>query len=240
MEDITHTMDPDGDMVWVVRDRNASFAVWDDETMTYGRLEPGIVRDEHTDAADAQPGASDVGARNPSIVQHAGSLNEVGQCEVRMLVSSKHLVLASPYFREKFTGSWKEKAAGATTNAPFAVKGAKCTEKAMLVVMRILHSKTRQVPRSLPFGLLAEIAGIVQRFQCHEAVEVFSDIWLAACKVKAQLPTGYGREAVLRLFISWVFSDEEEFQSMTRFLQKQSRGPLHTLKLRIPQALVGE
>ncbi|POR31883.1 Uncharacterized protein TPAR_07896 [Tolypocladium paradoxum] len=235
MEHIAHIIDPDGDVVYVFQDPRAPFAVWDDDTISDGR-EPGDVQSEHTDAADAQRGAGDVGARNQSIVAHSGSQNEVGQSEVRMLVSSKHLILASPYLKDMFTGPWKESAAAASTDAPLVLKGPHCAEQAMLVVMSIIHGKTRQVPRKLPFELLAEIAAVVHCYQCHQAVEVFSDLWLGACN--DELPTGYGREAVLRLFVSWVFSDQNDFRSMSRLFERRSRGPLHTLNLPIPPVIV--
>ncbi|KND91805.1 hypothetical protein TOPH_03480 [Tolypocladium ophioglossoides CBS 100239] len=236
MENITHIIDPDGDVVYTFKDPNAPFAVWDHNAMNYGRSEPGHVQSEHTDAADAQHVAGDVGVRNPSIAPKSGPQKKVGLSEVRMLVSSKHLVLASPYFKAMFTGPWKESAAGATTEAPLALKGPHCVEKAMLVVMSIIHGKTRQVPRKLPLKLLADVASVVHRYQCHQAVEIFSDLWLGACN--DELPTGY--EAVLRLFVSWVFSDENDFRSMSRLFERRSRGPLRTLNLPIPQVIVGK
>jgi hypothetical protein len=106
------------------------------------------------------------------------------------------------------------------------------------MLMNILHHKTRAVPRTLHLEKLAKVAVLVDYYGCHEAVELWAEIWIS------NLHSGgaecyYSRELLLRLTISWVFSEKEKFGVLTKVAIRTSRGPIHTLGLPIPYPIVG-
>ncbi|EWY83086.1 hypothetical protein FOYG_15159 [Fusarium oxysporum NRRL 32931] len=69
--------------------------------------------------------------------------------------------------------------------------------------------------------MLAKLAIIVDYYGCHKSVELYADIWLE--NMKSEIPTVYGRDRILYMLISWVFTKSDIFQAMTRLTLQQSR-----------------
>jgi hypothetical protein len=159
--------------------------------------------------------------------------------EVQMRVSSRHLILASPYFKAALDGPWRE-AASVSADCCRYIYADDWDPQAFLILMHIIHGRNRQVPRLVSLELLAKIAVLVDYYECHEAVEVFAALWLREMKSESQLPTQVSRELVLWLCISWVFGDVDVFTSVTSTALQQSRGPLATLGLPIPERIIGK
>ncbi|KAK4236172.1 hypothetical protein C8A03DRAFT_45785 [Achaetomium macrosporum] len=145
--------------------------------------------------------------------------------EMRMRVSSRHLILASPYFRAALNGRWQE--------------AVSVSADSFLILMQIIHGRNRQVPRLVSLELLAKIAVLVDYYECYEVVEVFVALWFQGLKSQNQLPAHVNGELVLWLFISWVFGDADLFTSVTSTALRQSQGPLPTFGLPIPKRIVG-
>lgn len=93
--------------------------------------------------------------------------------------------------------------------------------EALITLMYIVHGITRRVPRKVTLGTLTKLATLINYYQLHEAVEIFSDIWLADLKQKS-FPTNYDSEVIPWLFISWVFLKRDEFAQLTRILVNES------------------
>ncbi|CZT41336.1 uncharacterized protein RSE6_01061 [Rhynchosporium secalis] len=98
--------------------------------------------------------------------------------ETHMLVSSKHLMTASPVFMAMFRkghfteGSQLESGKAEVTldeNPPAAFK----------ILMDILHTNTRKVPRTVDLDTLTDLALLVDKYQLLESVEPFADRWLS-------------------------------------------------------------
>lgn len=156
---------------------------------------------------------------------------ELLDLEVQMKLSSKHLIMASGYFNKMFQGPWKE-------NTTHTVEASEWDIEAMLILMNIIHGHVRKVPRSISLEMLAKIAVLVDYYQCHEVAELHVDCWLRTLSQK--LPEQYGRDLVLWLAISWVFSQKSIFQALAKVILEESSGPLDTLGLPIPQNIVGK
>jgi hypothetical protein len=157
--------------------------------------------------------------------------------EVELRVSSRHLILASPYFKAALSGPWRE-AVSISADCSRCIYADDWDPEALLILMDIIHSRNRRVPRRVSLELLAKIAVLVDYYQCHEAVEVFAEIWLQ--KLKDDVPAKINRELVLWLCVSWVFSNAEVFASVTSIAVHQSLEPLPTLGLPIPGKIVGK
>jgi hypothetical protein len=159
--------------------------------------------------------------------------------EIQMRVSSRHLILASPYFKAALDGPWRE-AASVSADCCRYIHTDDWDPQAFLILMHIIHGRNRQVPRLVSLELLAKIAVLVDYYECYEVVEVFAALWLQGMKSESQLPIQASRELVLWLCISWVFGDADVFMSVTSTALQQSREPLATLGLPIPERIVGK
>jgi len=195
--------------------------------------------DSPPESLDNHPQAIDdlleYGKTGPELLED-GSRGPESPDGVKIRVSSRHLILASPYFRNMLKREWKE---GKTlqTDKFVEVEVEDVDADALVTVMNIIHGKTRSVPKTVDLEMLAKIAVVVDIYECAEAVEVFTDMWLA--HLRSALPSKYSRDAVLWICISWVFRQHDEFRSATSAALKFSSGPIQDLGLPIPQSLVG-
>ncbi|KAK6206184.1 hypothetical protein QIS74_13603 [Colletotrichum tabaci] len=156
------------------------------------------------------------------------------ETEIKYLVSSRHLTLASTKFEAEFKGPWME---GSVKNIDgcYPIDASEWDPDALLILMRVIHGQTRSIPRQVGLEMLAKIAVLVDDYNSSEVVEVFANIWIDALKDK--LSTQYGRDDVLWLLISYVFQQEDIFLQMTKIAVTQSTGPVPTLELPIPSIL---
>ncbi|EFW99710.1 glutathione s-transferase [Grosmannia clavigera kw1407] len=153
--------------------------------------------------------------------------------EVRIKASSKHLSLASTYFRDRFR--WKSAAAGFGLDGVLGVQpdgrvhvvlegldGAATT-----AVLNIVHGRSgdQRVPRTVELDSLARIAVVLDRFQLQEAVDVYAERWIGALRRRG-LPTRSGRDLVLWIYIAYVFQRDDIFREVARVAATQGAGPL--------------
>ncbi|KAL7783679.1 hypothetical protein V8C43DRAFT_318283 [Trichoderma afarasin] len=150
--------------------------------------------------------------------------------ELRLRLSSTHLTFASAYFKAMMSNDWRETIS--EEGYSFVVTAEEWDKKALLILMNIIHDQTTKIPRIMGIEMLAKMAVLVDYYKCHEAVEFYAKTWIN--NLIEPLPTCYGRTFLLRLCISWVFSESEVFRELTRAALYQSRGPIHSLGLPIP------
>lgn len=87
---------------------------------------------------------------------------------VTFLVSSRHLVLASPVFKAMLKGGWSE---GNKKGGRFRIRAEDWDVEALTVVMNVLHSHYRQVSKTVTLKMLAKIGMIVDYYKVHEAFQ---------------------------------------------------------------------
>ena len=108
-----------------------------------------------------------------------------------------------------------------------------------LILMMIIHGRTRAVPRKLSLKRLSEMAVLVDYYECYEVVEVFSDMWIHAGQERMSgLSTIIDKERWL--FISWVFQRSAIFRESSHYLQRHGKDKLLTKELPIPGHVQGE
>ncbi|SPJ71797.1 uncharacterized protein FTOL_01525 [Fusarium torulosum] len=203
----------------------------------------GVVytRPNFSDEEDMETGYTDAETNSNSSnlrVQdwHYGetSGNLPDQVEIRMLVSAKHLALASSYFEKMFAGPFTE---GKLDHSGLRqVTASDWDPEAFNIILTIIHGYHRDVPRSLNLEMLAKLAMIVDYYQCHESVELYADIWLES--LKSKIPTAYGKDCILCMFISWVFVQPDIFQKMTRLALRHSGKLIEAENFPIPTDLL--
>ncbi|KAH8742305.1 hypothetical protein F5883DRAFT_671819, partial [Diaporthe sp. PMI_573] len=210
-------LDPQGDTILILHNANAPFAVWD----KYAEWESPL--------GEYSPTASSPTWRSLTPIKH-----HQGQRQLQMRLSSSHLRLASNYFKRMWNGPWKENSTGPDH---CSVEAEDWDPAALLIVMNIIHGHNRSVPRTVSLEMLAKVAMLVDYYECHERVELFSAIWIE--NLRHQLPKTYDRDLVLWLLVSWVFSQANIFKLISKIALMECRGPLQTLNLPIPATVVG-
>ncbi|KAK3938469.1 hypothetical protein QBC46DRAFT_390178 [Diplogelasinospora grovesii] len=164
--------------------------------------------------------------------------------ELRIKASSKHLCLASPAFRNKLRNA----VSGAkTTQSDGRVHlalegGAGFDPKVVIIVMNIVHGRGSRVPRLVDFETLAQVALLVDKFQLHDAVDVYAERWIenlaTLARESATPPPSYGRDLILWIFVAYVFRRSDLFKAATRVAILQSHGPIRDLGLPIRDKII--
>ncbi|KAL6699118.1 hypothetical protein J3F84DRAFT_364965 [Trichoderma pleuroticola] len=213
-------VDPDGDTLLILRHPDAPFAILDSAALWPDLLPTHIPTKMRM--SELILGGSERCLRKPQIQQN----NE----EVRIRLSSTHLTLASTYFKRMMANDWME--TQPEEGYSFVVTAEEWDQNALLMLMNIIHGQTTKIPRIISIEMLAKIAVLVDYYKCHEAVEFYAKTWIS--NLMEPLPIYYGRKLLLRLCISWVFSEPDIFRELTRTALYQSRGSIHSLGLPIP------
>ncbi|KAF5622109.1 uncharacterized protein FTJAE_11076 [Fusarium tjaetaba] len=199
----------------------------------YSRVE--FSDDDDTDLGCTVPGTN---RDSTSIIQDwnygekcARSLKKI---DFRLLVSGKHLELASSVFKKMLTGPFAE--GKADVSGFRLIKTSDWDPEAFKITLTIIHGYNRDVPRSLSLEMLVKVAMIINYYDCLESVEPYTDIWLEA--LRSELPTVYGRECILCLFISWAFAKPVGFQNMTELALRHSQKLIEVEDFPIPAKIL--
>jgi hypothetical protein len=149
----------------------------------------------------------------------ASGSDELPSTPVNMLVSSKHMILASSVFATMLKVDYKE---GSTLESKGKVEISLPDEESDLfaILLNIIHGRTKQVPRRIDLVQLTKLSILVDKYQMQEVVGVFAEIWIDA--LKANLPKDHTEDLLSWLCISWVFVDGAIFQKVTEILMRMS------------------
>ncbi|KAF2000571.1 hypothetical protein P154DRAFT_491742 [Amniculicola lignicola CBS 123094] len=219
---ITYKIDPFADTIIILKNPCRNFAPWD-ETLAPSNT-------EFSGPEDKQPECF-----QPSDDGWAASEDE----EIHYLVSSRHLMLASPWFkrtltREEFTEALKDPSDGR-----YHIQANDWDEEALLILLNIFHIRTRQVPATVSLEMLAKIAVLVDYYEleCAEVMERDARDWITHMRHSVTIPSYYCRDLMLWICISRVFYMSKEFEEATAVAIKGSEGCIQTLDLPIHQEI---
>ncbi|KAK3362529.1 hypothetical protein B0T25DRAFT_524510 [Lasiosphaeria hispida] len=241
-----HTMDPTGDVIFKLNNPNVPLAIWDDEQPPVQATGPGPFADTPPAIPIAEPAIS---AENASLAsnmppnqqdseatsQEDPQLTRLPLEPVTFLISSRHLILASPVFKAMLTGGWNE---GDKISGPFQVSAQDWNAEAVTIVMNVLHNHYGQVPKTVTLKMLAKIAVIVDYYKIHEAFQAISQLWIDALR-KQPLPTCLGNDVTLWILVSWVFEAANTFKYVTKVAVLRSREDVKVPhELPIPSAVI--
>jgi hypothetical protein len=87
--------------------------------------------------------------------------------------------------------------------------------------MDIVHGKPG-VPRHVSLLLLTALSVLVDKYQLLKVVSKYSDQWVDA--LKRDIPQTITSDLFHWLSVSWVFRSSEEFNHLTRILERESDG----------------
>ena len=231
------------DEIWVIPDAPADDIETDLGKVIFTNLgieEPPVpdYEDDETDTGHREAGTSgasiDLLTKNSQDQEICAPTPE--KIEVCMLVSGKHLELASPIFKTMVTGPFAEghKDSSGIRN----ITASDWIPDAFKVILTIIHGYHRDVPRLVSLEMLVQVAMIVDYYQCLESVEVYTDMWLEG--LRSDFPTVYGRDCILFLFTSWALSKQDMFRDMTRLALRHSQKLIEVHDFPIPADVLGK
>ena len=188
-----HVIDPHADTVIVLKNPHVDFAVWDDGGDQYD------IREVDTESVASE--AIDDFAEEDQ--------------EVHYKVSSHHLRLASPRFASMLLKrKWQEGKPDAKDGL-YHIATEHWDEEALLILLNMLHLRTRDIPRRVSLELLAKIAVLVDYYECGEAIEVFTERWINQLRRLEPILQKRGRSLTLWMCIAWVFKLSDDFTEAT-------------------------
>ncbi|RYC54365.1 hypothetical protein CHU98_g11841 [Xylaria longipes] len=265
-----HTVDPKGDVILILHNPDAPFAVWNennnlpyvapleqseadprtpyfdpssDDSEAASTLNDDLTQDPIThfepDPELVIPDTDTAVGNDDKVLPELHKLppstsSAQATTEVRFLLSSRHLILASEYFRSALEGPWKE----GNSISPDGHRSI-CAEDwdgtALLILMQVIHGRCYSVPRLMSLEMLAKIAVLVDYYQCHEVIKIWSDIWIE--KLACSIPKTCTRELLLWILIAFVFEQKDLFAEATKVAIEYSLGPLPTSGLPIGQVV---
>ncbi|KAL4779654.1 hypothetical protein BJX76DRAFT_72846 [Aspergillus varians] len=153
-----------------------------------------------------------------------------------ILASSKHLILGSTYFATILLNFTYE--ADEDPDSRFFRQSTKSDGVAFIYMLAIMHCRNHLIPTSVPFKTLADMAILVNYYDCYEAVKAIADTWINQLASK---PIPYSTEDIgLRwVLIAWVFHRNDIFHNATRELINESPGRIGVgCTLPIPYAVL--
>ncbi|CEI63875.1 unnamed protein product [Fusarium venenatum] len=240
MSSTTHDIEPNGDLVVVLKKPNTTKVIPEVALRCKSKLgekDPTFA----PDTTDVKSPLMPSGLPNNAAI--AGESDEI-----RFRVSSPHLKLASVVFKKMLNGPWKEgdsansqpaseaedqmdledsgssdSPVGSTPDSSSLSQAASDTPgdweititgwhaHALWMVLHIIHGQYRKVPHSVSLEFFAHVAVIANYYQCNEAVSLAAKFW---CAAKNMTPAHYGREAIMWLSVAWVFSWPNAFSRL--------------------------
>ncbi|PNP44235.1 hypothetical protein TGAMA5MH_03841 [Trichoderma gamsii] len=241
-------LDPRGDVCLILRQPNQQELIWNPSASVTPSSDQG---EEEKSDESAEPKPESEG-KLPGGLDEPNESNELEEVQFRL--SSRHLCLASPVFNAMLSGDWKEsngtfespekvtemetrKTSDTRLQLRYEIAATEWNVEAFTLLMNIIHGHHRKVPRSIDLDTLAMVSVLVDYYKCHEITDVFAQMWVV--KLSPGLPTSYGRESMIWLFVSWVFSESLIFQQMTALVMKEGDCSLETTSLPLPPLLLG-
>jgi len=215
-----HIFDPRGDLLLILSKQSGASDLPNDAETTKDPNDAVVGNEnkiqEGTQDGDEGEGRSTTPTEHPAPEAEFGEIGHDETIKIHMLVSSRHMMLASPVFRAMLDGNFKE-GCDLTSNGKVQVPLPDDDPAAFAIVLNIIHGHNRRVPREVDLELLTEISILVDKYQMVEAVEFFAESWIEG--LKPGLPQNYGSEKKIVhkwIGISWVFDRPSEFKSMTK------------------------
>jgi hypothetical protein len=227
-----YEVQPGGDTLFILR--NSGACNFEDEwpnalpehqtEMSKRRESSIIIRKSHSDPHETLTDGSSLAQAKPEPLH------------MRFRFCSAILTNTSSYFKKSLSGDWEE--IEPESGYKWTLTASDWDGEGFLLLMNKLHHKTREVPRTIELEKLAKVAVLVDYYGCHEAVELWAETWISNLH-SDMTESFYSKELLLKLTISWVFSDRKKFRSLTEVAIRTSRGPIPTLGLLIPNQIAG-
>ncbi|RBR12480.1 uncharacterized protein FIESC28_08604 [Fusarium coffeatum] len=175
---------PDADTLFILRNPGAAFP-----PAKFEKSWPDALPKYQTKISKSKE-ASVVPTKHESSLVQAKS-----QCsELRFGLSSALLFATSYEFKDLLTENWNPQDPG--SGYEWTLEGWNWDGEAFLILMTILHNRTRDVPRKIDLEMFAKIAVLVDWYECLEVMDLWVDTWVTNSDVSRVKPF-YSRDLLL-------------------------------------------
>ncbi|PQK14208.1 hypothetical protein BB8028_0004g11380 [Beauveria bassiana] len=160
------------------------------------------------------------------------------QPEHKFLVSSHILRHASQVFRKDLdpSGPWRQPEIQPDGLRHKNLDG--FDPKALKHVLDLIHFRNDRVPDKLEMEELAEVAVIVDYFQCHEAMRFVVKSWIREDRIKEVIDEAQpGRPLFLWLLIAYVFGIDAITNAAAKTIIENNRGPFDSMELPFSESI---
>ena len=151
-------------------------------------------------------------------------------------VSSKHLTLASPVFKDVIQSTHTHDAPSeehSLARLPLSDDD----PDALLLLMRLMHVQFKDVPREVDLGTLAQIATLVDKYELLETTHLSADGWISG--IKDSIPTELNTDLLAWMLIAEVFEDETISKQVKERAIFESKGRMDAFGFNIPGQILG-
>jgi hypothetical protein len=170
----------------------------------------------------AEESSDNVEASGMSIEEEEEEEGEEEKEEIHYHVSSSILKTVSPKFASMLSDEiWKEGIRNENDDR-YYILAKDWDADALLVLLNVLHLRNRQVPRSVSLSMLTKIAVLTDYYNCVEALELSTEIWIKDLKNTAPVPSNYCKNLTMWMCIAWVSRLPQEFTQATEVAIKRS------------------
>jgi hypothetical protein len=240
MPSTPYIFDPDGDLVLVLSKPAATRNAANPQT-TEGTGEDAAERSPKRAAGPPSKRSKKRKRGFPTPIAPAGETEKIS-----MIVSSKHMVLASPVFKATLQPGRFRKGMQRNAAGQIEVDLPDDDQAVMVIVLNIIHGRNSLVPKQVDMEMLTKLAILVDKYQMEEAVGSCSDSWIDHLLKKEGLSRVhyYSQKQITQrwMAISWVFGREKEFAAITRAAIIGCRGNFadEVVDLPIPEKVLGK
>jgi hypothetical protein len=250
-----HELDPDYDTVIVLEQPCKNFMPWgpSEENLDLEALGPDpeawptpvdccdnpnstSITDGSVSAGNVEVSAGASLSSNHGDIETAKDIAGDEEGIIYYHVSSRHLTLASSWFKRTLTSPGSKEAVANPADGRFYIRASDWDEEAFLILLATFHLRKRRIPKATSLEMLAKIAMLVDYYDLEEAeaIEDYVDTWVAHARRSYPVPTTYSRDLVLWIFVSATFNLSNEFEKATYVAIQQSTRSIETLGLPIP------
>ncbi|OJJ47790.1 hypothetical protein ASPZODRAFT_158678 [Penicilliopsis zonata CBS 506.65] len=239
MEEATHIIDPEGEVIIILRSAAAPFAPWDEEIDEWPADEqtadePAVAEQPEEANTDENP-IEDCDEEGEASKKGFRSESHIESGCYRIQVSAKHLMLPSPIFKRILTGPWKESHL-LTEKGSVEIHATGWDLEAFLILMNILHCQTQNLPQEISLDLLAKVAVLTDYYGCHAVIRFLAKRWILM--LNASFPQEYSRDSMLWMWVSWAMRLDSQFKQSTLLAITQSDRIIRSLGLPIPVKVI--
>ncbi|KAL4967484.1 uncharacterized protein BDV14DRAFT_188272 [Aspergillus stella-maris] len=231
----THIVDLDGEVVIILRQANSLFSQPDEARGILSNVLRKNLDSQRYQSKNLPRASEEQTAEYP--IEPELICEPLGEICFRIKVSAKHLIFASSVFKNMLTGGWEE-------SIDYLQKGSvEITAESwdinmFTILLRIIHCKSSRIRRQLDLQSLAKIAVLADYCDCKEAIELAAVIWIKA--LKGSVSETYSRNLVLWLWVSWYSRLPSQFIEATSTAMSWCDNAISNLGLPIPESVISK
>ncbi|KAE8372273.1 hypothetical protein BDV26DRAFT_302087 [Aspergillus bertholletiae] len=234
MSEVIYKLDPDGDIFLVLPKVPESLpeSPLDIDGSTLAGLSGSRI---HSESAPESPNIIEAPREDNGIIDTLQDPPDAEGPLLQIRVSSKHLTLSCPQVARTLQSTFRE--GNELRSQGHVTINVDWPALPTLILMMIIHRRTRAVPRALSLERLTDMARLVNYYECYEVVAVFSEMWINALDEKSPVPSL--RDEERQLFISWVFQNNTMFAKSSKYSLLHHKKAMQT-DLPIPRRIQGQ